>query len=94
MLYPQYKKLNLIEIYNEILSFFEKEKIFEKTLKQRENNESFVFYECPPSANGLPGIHHVIGRTFKDFVCRYQTLKGKYVQIILNWKILKYLQKI
>lgn len=79
MKYADYKGLNLPKIEEEMLKYWEKHQIFQKSLELREGNEQFVFYEGPPSANGTPGIHHVMGRAIKDLFCRYQTLKGKYV---------------
>jgi len=75
-MYREFKHLNLPAIDAEILQFWEDEKIFEKSVEQRPKENSFVFYEGPPSANGKPGIHHVMGRTVKDLFCRYNTLKG------------------
>lgn len=83
--YQEYKNLNLAETAKEILQFWEENDIFEKSLKNREGNKPFVFYEGPPSANGVPGIHHVMARTIKDIFCRYQTLKGKYVSRKGGW---------
>ena len=76
MQYPEYKHLNLPEISKEILDWWEKNQVFEKSVESRPESNSFTFYEGPPSANGLPGIHHVMGRTIKDIFCRYKTLKG------------------
>lgn len=83
--YQEYKNLNLAEIAKEILQFWEENDIFDKSLKNREGNKPFVFYEGPPSANGVPGIHHVMARAIKDIFCRYQTLKGKYVSRKGGW---------
>ncbi|UBM62282.1 isoleucine--tRNA ligase [Candidatus Sulfidibacterium hydrothermale] len=83
--YQEYKQLNLTQIGDEVRKFWEKDKIFEKSLKNREGNTPFVFYEGPPSANGKPGIHHVMARTIKDLFCRYQTQKGKYVERKAGW---------
>jgi isoleucyl-tRNA synthetase len=77
--YSEYKGLNLSEIGKEIKEYWEKNEIFEKSLALREGNAEYVFYEGPPSANGTPGIHHVMARAIKDLFCRYQTLKGKHV---------------
>jgi len=74
--YREYGSLNLPEIELEILTGWEKAGVFEKSLKNRKGAPPFVFYEGPPSANGMPGIHHVISRTLKDLVCRYKTMKG------------------
>jgi isoleucyl-tRNA synthetase len=84
-MYKEYKGLNLPEIDKEILAFWEKEKIFEKSYEQRDPQNSFVFYEGPPSANGMPGIHHVMARTIKDIFCRFQTLNGKRVERKGGW---------
>ncbi|MBK9270781.1 MAG: isoleucine--tRNA ligase [Saprospiraceae bacterium] len=78
-MYRETKGLNLPEIDQEILKFWEDHRIFEKSIENREGQTSFVFYEGPPSANGKPGIHHVMARAVKDLFCRYQTLKGKKV---------------
>lgn len=83
--YQEYKNLNLAETAKEILQFWEENDIFDKSLKNREGNKPFVFYEGPPSANGVPGIHHVMARAIKDIFCRYQTLKGKYVSRKGGW---------
>jgi len=83
--YQEYKNLNLTNIAAETLKFWQENKIFDKSLEQRDPNNAFVFYEGPPSANGVPGIHHVMARAIKDIVCRYQTLKGKYVSRKAGW---------
>lgn len=77
--------LNLPEVNREMLETWKKEGLFEKTLKLREGAPRFVFYEGPPSANGLPGIHHVIARTIKDVFCRYKTMKGYLVDRKAGW---------
>ena len=83
--YKEYKALNLPQVADEILEFWEKERIFDKSIETREGNEPFVFYEGPPSANGLPGIHHVMGRAIKDIFCRYKTQKGYQVKRKAGW---------
>ena len=83
--YQEYKGLNLSEISDKVLEQWEKENIFEKSIKNREGSPAFVFYEGPPSANGLPGIHHVMARTLKDIFCRYKTLKGFRVDRKAGW---------
>ena len=85
MKYQEYKQLNLTKIADEIRAFWEENDIFKKSLDIRKGNQPFVFYEGPPSANGVPGIHHVMARTIKDLFCRYQTLKGKYVERKAGW---------
>lgn len=84
-MYKEYKQLNLPEIDREILQFWDKQDIFKKSVSQRDESNSFVFYEGPPSANGMPGIHHVMARAMKDIFCRYQTLKGKRVERKGGW---------
>lgn len=83
--YREYKQLNLTEIASEILTSWNKDKSFEKSISNREGKAPFVFYEGPPSANGMPGIHHVISRTLKDLVCRYKTMKGFQVKRKGGW---------
>ena len=73
--FHEYKGLDLSEVNKEILKTWEENKTFEMSLKTREGHPSFVFYEGPPSANGMPGIHHVMARTIKDVICRYKTLQ-------------------
>ncbi|MBA2407400.1 MAG: isoleucine--tRNA ligase, partial [Chitinophagales bacterium] len=85
MKYPEFKNLNLPEIDQQIREFWQEEKIFEESVSSREGNEPFVFYEGPPSANGHPGIHHVMSRTFKDLFCRYKTQKGFQVKRRGGW---------
>ncbi len=84
-MYKEYKGLNLPEIDKEILAFWQSEAIFEKSVEERDRKKAFVFYEGPPSANGRPGIHHVMARTIKDMFCRYQTMKGKRVERKGGW---------
>ena len=79
MKYTEYKGLNLPALGEEMRKYWEDNDIFAKSLSTREGHKRFVFFEGPPSANGMPGIHHVMARTIKDIVCRYQTLTGKYV---------------
>ncbi len=83
--YNEYKALNFAQIAGEILEFWKKEKVFEKSVSNREGAPTFTFYEGPPSANGTPGIHHVMGRTVKDVFCRYKTLKGFQVKRKGGW---------
>ncbi len=84
-MYKEYKNLNLPEIDKEILAFWEANEVFEKSINQRDTENSFVFYEGPPSANGKPGIHHVIARTVKDLFCRFHTMKGERVERKGGW---------
>lgn len=83
--YKEYKQLNLTETGEQMRRFWEENDIFAKSLSSRAHGEHFVFYEGPPSANGVPGIHHVMARAIKDIFCRYQTLQGKYVQRKAGW---------
>ncbi len=79
------KKLNLPELEEEVLAGWKSEDIFKKSLKNREGSPEFVFYEGPPTANGKPGLHHVIGRVFKDVILRYKTMRGYYVPRRAGW---------
>jgi isoleucyl-tRNA synthetase len=83
--YKEYQQLNLPGIGQEILEKWKKDHAFEKSVELREGYTPFVFYEGPPSANGLPGIHHVISRTLKDLVCRYKTMQGFQVKRKGGW---------
>ncbi|MEY3194285.1 MAG: hypothetical protein RIQ78_382 [Bacteroidota bacterium] len=84
-MYREFKHLNLPAIDAEILQFWQDHQIFEQSVAQRSTDKSFVFYEGPPSANGKPGIHHVMARTVKDIFCRYNTLKGYRVERKGGW---------
>jgi len=83
--YTEYKQLDLTQTGKNIRSFWERESIFEKSIALREGKPQFVFYEGPPSANGMPGIHHVMARSIKDIFCRYKTLKGFQVKRKAGW---------
>jgi isoleucyl-tRNA synthetase len=83
--YREYKFLNLTNIADEVRKYWEDNDIFNKSLENTKNGTAFVFYEGPPSANGMPGIHHVMARTIKDTFCRFQTLKGKHVGRKAGW---------
>lgn len=86
MSYPEYKQpLNYGQVGTDILAWWKQNHIFEKSVSSREGQPTFVFYEGPPSANGAPGIHHVMARTVKDIFCRYQTLLGKQVPRKGGW---------
>ena len=84
-IYKQRKGLNLSEIAKDVLKNWEENQTFEKSISKRADGPSFVFYEGPPSSNGLPGIHHVMARTIKDVFCRYKTLTGFHVNRKAGW---------
>ena len=83
--FKQYKKLSLSNIHKEVLEKWSASDVFDKSIQRRKGNPTFTFYEGPPSANGMPGIHHVIARTIKDLVCRYKTLQGFQVNRKAGW---------
>lgn len=83
--FNEYNKFNLSDINKEVLRQWNEENLFEQSMNAREGNPSFVFYEGPPSANGMPGIHHVMARTIKDIFCRYKTMKGFHVKRKAGW---------
>lgn len=83
--FPEVKALNQPALEREILAFWEQEKIFERCISHRTGGPDFTFYEGPPTANGRPGIHHVLSRTIKDLFCRYKTLKGYRVERKAGW---------
>jgi len=83
--FAEYTNLNLSDINKEMLTRWSDQDIFQKSIETREGKPTFVFYEGPPSANGLPGIHHVMGRTIKDVFCRYKTMQGFQVQRKAGW---------
>ena len=83
--FNEYKQLNLPEVSKEILEVWEKEDLFHKSIETREGNPSFLFFEGPPSANGMPGIHHVMARTIKDTFCRFKTMQGYQVKRKAGW---------
>ena len=83
--FNEYNGFNLSNVNKEVLEDWNKNGLFEESMKVREGNPSFVFYEGPPSANGMPGIHHVLARTIKDIFCRYKTMKGFHVKRKAGW---------
>ena len=83
--FKEYKGLDLSQVNKDVLNKWENENTFEKSIKIREGNPTFVFYEGPPSANGMPGIHHVISRSLKDIICRYKTQQGFEVKRKAGW---------
>ncbi len=84
-MYREFKQLELAKIGKEVLDFWKAENIFEKSISSRPKSNPFTFYEGPPSANGMPGIHHVMARAIKDIFCRYKTLKGYQVKRKAGW---------
>ncbi|WP_026897800.1 isoleucine--tRNA ligase [Daejeonella oryzae] len=84
-MYKEYKQLNLSQTGKEILEYWKENKIFEKSISNRSASKPYTFYEGPPSANGMPGIHHVMSRSIKDIFCRYKTLKGFQVKRKGGW---------
>ena len=85
MKFKEYKNLDLPQVAEDVLKFWKSGRIFEKSISEREGGRPFVFYEGPPSANGMPGIHHVISRTIKDIFPRYKTMKGFQVKRKAGW---------
>ena len=83
--FKQYKQLSLSNIHKEVLGSWRESDVFDKSIERRKGNPTFTFYEGPPSANGMPGIHHVIARTIKDLFCRYKTLQGFQVNRKAGW---------
>jgi len=83
--YKEYKLLDLPAVADQVLKYWEENDIFQESIESREGNKPFVFYEGPPSANGLPGIHHVMARAIKDIFCRYKTQKGFQVKKKAGW---------
>ncbi|TKC01074.1 isoleucine--tRNA ligase [Pedobacter cryophilus] len=84
-MYKEYKQLNLSQIGKEVLAGWKANKIFEKSIQNRPDSKPYTFFEGPPSANGMPGIHHVMARSIKDIFCRYKTLKGFQVKRKGGW---------
>ncbi|HEY87729.1 MAG TPA: isoleucine--tRNA ligase [Dehalococcoidia bacterium] len=85
MFHPVSSKVNLPQVEENILSWWGKNNVFERSVEARRDRPRFVFYEGPPTANGSPGIHHVLSRVFKDIILRYRTMKGYYVPRIAGW---------
>lgn len=84
-IFTEYNQLNLSEVNKEMLKRWDERELFNKSLEMRKGQPEFVFYEGPPSANGMPGIHHVIARSIKDIFCRYKTMKGYLVNRKAGW---------
>lgn len=83
--FTEYSQLNLSDVNKEVLKKWDENDVFSHSMTEREGCPSFVFYEGPPSANGMPGIHHVMARTIKDTFCRYKTMKGFQVKRKAGW---------
>ncbi|MBE0641087.1 MAG: class I tRNA ligase family protein, partial [Bacteroidales bacterium] len=83
--YPEYKQLDLKGFADEVRNFWDTEDMFRKSLEKNANHQPFIFFEGPPSANGMPGIHHVMARAIKDIFCRYKTQKGYHVARKAGW---------
>jgi isoleucyl-tRNA synthetase len=83
--YPEYKGLNLPNVANDVLNKWNSTNVFDRSISTREGKAPYIFFEGPPSANGLPGIHHVMARSIKDIFCRYKTLKGYQVKRKAGW---------
>ena len=83
--FPEYSHLDLAGVHKAVLQRWKDQQVFEQTLKARKDAEPWIFFEGPPSANGLPGIHHVMGRSLKDVFCRYKTQKGFLVDRKAGW---------
>ena len=83
--FTEYKGLDLPTVASEVLAFWKKNNVFEQSVTSREGATPYVFFEGPPSANGLPGIHHVMARAIKDIFCRYKTQKGFQVKRKAGW---------
>ncbi|MFH0777296.1 MAG: class I tRNA ligase family protein, partial [Candidatus Eisenbacteria bacterium] len=79
------KDLAFARIEEDIIEFWKNERVFEKSLSIRSESPRFVFYEGPPTANGLPGVHHVMARTVKDLICRFKTMSGFLVERKAGW---------
>ena len=86
--FTEHKGLNLVETNNAVLAEWEKNDVFHKSITEKEGCPQFIFFEGPPSANGHPGIHHVMGRTIKDTFLRYKTMKGYQVKRKAGWATL------
>ena len=85
MKFQERQGLNLFEVNREVLAEWDKQDLFHKSMSEREGQKEYVFFEGPPSANGHPGIHHVMARTIKDVFCRYKTMQGFLVKRKAGW---------
>ena len=78
-------KINFVQLENDILRFWKEQRIFNKSIERRNRGPHYAFYEGPPTANGSPGVHHVLSRLYKDVVCRYKAMKGYHVPRKAGW---------
>jgi len=85
MKYPEYKQQDFTSVAKDVSEFWKSSEIFERSVSEREGKPTFTFFEGPPSANGVPGIHHVMSRTVKDIFCRYKTMQGFQVKRKAGW---------
>jgi isoleucyl-tRNA synthetase len=83
--FAEYSQFDLSQVNKDVLKKWDENQVFAKSMTEREGCPSFVFYEGPPSANGMPGIHHVMARSIKDIFCRYKTMKGYQVKRKAGW---------
>ena len=83
--FTEYSQFDLSQVNKDVLKKWDENKVFAKSMTERDGCPSFVFFEGPPSANGMPGIHHVMARTIKDIFCRYKTMKGYQVKRKAGW---------
>ena len=83
--FAEHSQFNLSEINKEVLKQWDEQQIFQRSMSEREGAPAYIFYEGPPSANGMPGIHHVMARTIKDIFCRYKTMQGFCVKRKAGW---------
>ena len=83
--FTEYSQFDLSQVNKDVLKKWEATKVLDKSMTERDGCHSFVFFEGPPSANGMPGIHHVMARTIKDIFCRYKTMKGYQVKRKAGW---------
>ena len=83
--FTEYSQFDLSQVNKDVLKKWDENQVFAKSMTERDGCPSFVFFEGPPSANGMPGIHHVMARTIKDIFCRYKTMKGYQVKRKVGW---------
>ena len=88
--FKEYRELSLPLIHKDVLHYWKKNNIFNQSIENKKESKNFTFYEGPPSANGMPGIHHVIARTIKDLFCRYKLFTAAYISIEFFSKLSKF----